>query len=136
MSFKHKDHHKGFKRRTPEEIAEKAARRTEKALERGVIPHLKNARTLQHDIWEREWKGSHPKPYCCESCGEPERWDDPESRITMMHALKRNKIGSKIEDRSDYFRAAWVCWREHKSYDFATGLDVHQKMADFVDGKN
>jgi len=131
--IKKQPYHKGFKRRTADEVAERAARRTAKALERGAIPHTKNARTLQHDIWEREWKDEFRHIKNCENCGKPET-GDRDSKLTMMHALKRNKIGSHPEHRADYMRAAKVCWGEHRPYDEATGVDVHQKMADFVDG--
>lgn len=132
--IRHRDHHKGFKRRTPEELAERQRKRDEKAEARGAVPRSKNARTLQHDIWEKEWKEEHRHIRNCESCGQGENYSDPDSRLTMMHALKRNKIGSGQADRADYMRAAKVCWGEHRRYDEATGPDVHERMADFVDG--
>lgn len=130
--IKHKPHHKGFRRKTSEEIAAQAARRMEKSLERGIKPKVKNTRTSQHDIWEKEWKAEHRHITWCESCGRT-GGPDPDSKLTMMHALKRNKIGSKPEDEVQYKRAAKVCWGEHRKYDEAQGSDVHERMAAFVD---
>jgi len=84
-----------------------------------------NSRTKQHRAWHRELKqylmGDLAIDYC-ESCGTS-------YGLSIMHATKRRFIQTK----DDYFRAAIVCLPEHQSYDEATGENVHEKMATFVD---
>lgn len=75
--------------------------------------------------WQRELKEWFRLnlPEQCESCGTT-------YQLTTMHATKRRFINT----REDYFRAALVCWPEHVAHEEATGENVHQRMADFVDG--
>jgi len=85
-----------------------------------------STRAKQHAVWQRELKQHLMGDLgieSCESCGTS-------YGLSIMHATKRRFIVT----REDYFRAAIVCLKEHQSYDEATGENVHEKMANFVDG--
>lgn len=85
----------------------------------------KSNRTKDHERWDRELTAWFLAQGIirCESCGT-DQW------LTKMHATKR----VYIKTREDYFRAALVCWPEHLSHDEGTGENVHERMAQFVDG--
>lgn len=88
----------------------------------------KNSLGIKKRRWNAEWKEEMKHITWCESCGRP---DGPGDRkLTMAHALKQRFITTE----EDCKRAAKVCWGEHRSYDEATGEDVHEKMREFVDG--
>lgn len=78
--------------------------------------------------WNAEWKRDFAHIQFCESCGKPDGPGD--AKLTQMHSLKQRFLTTREGCR----RAAKVCWGEHRSYDFATGENVHKRMADFVDG--
>jgi hypothetical protein len=119
MVFRKQPWHKVFKKKSFEEANES---RKKFQSGRGTL-------RSQKDEWEAEWKRDNAHRKFCWSCGV--RSDgNPENTTTMMHALKQRFITT----REDCRRAAWVCWREHRSYDEAQGTDVHAKMAEFVDG--
>jgi hypothetical protein len=118
--LRHKATHKGFKRKSFEEM--NAARQR--------FANAKSDHQKQKDIWNREWKRDHAHVKYCWSCGKLPGGPSPDDVITQMHALKQRFVISRESCR----RAAWVCWGEHRSYDEAQGLDVHRKMAEFVDG--
>lgn len=115
--FRHKAHYKGFKRKTFEEANEA----------RSKFQKSKSSHRQDKDEWNAEWKKDHAHLKYCWSCGSR---GEPGNPITQMHATKQRFIRTREDSR----RAAWVCWEEHKSYDEAQGVDVHEKMAAFVDG--
>lgn len=110
--------HKGFKRKSLEETV--AAR--------NKFANAKSDHQRDKDRWNAEWKKDHAHLKFCWSCGvRPD--GNPDNIITQMHATKQ----VEIRTREDCRRAAWVCWREHRAHDEAQGLEVHAKMAAFVD---
>jgi hypothetical protein len=117
--LRHKATHKGFRRRSFEEMN---AARTRFANGRSELRANK-------DKWNAEWKKDHAHLKFCWSCGIT-GGPSPDDVITQMHALKQRFITTREDSR----RAAWVCWREHRSYDEAQGIDVHARMAAFVNG--
>jgi len=75
--------------------------------------------------WHRELKqylmGNLGIDYC-ESCGTS-------YGLSIAHARKQRFITT----RDEYFRAAILCLPEHQSLDEATGENVHERMAEFID---
>ncbi len=103
---------------------------TRKPMKRGTKQMRKigkNALGISKREWNNEWKEQMKDVVWCESCGNPDGFGD--AKLTQMHATKQRFITT----REDCFRAAKVCWGEHKKYDFATGDDPHGEMAKFVD---
>jgi membrane protease subunit (stomatin/prohibitin family) len=112
----HKPHHKGFKRKSFEEMN----------TARSKFQNQKSNHQKDKDRWNREWKKENASMKFCWSCGTQ---GEPGNPITQMHALKQRFISTE----EDCKRAAWVCWKEHIAHDEAQGSDVHRKMAEFVD---
>jgi hypothetical protein len=117
--LRHKPTHKGFKRKSFSEMLD-ARKRFQSA---------KSELRKQKDIWNAEWKKDHADIKFCWSCGKS-GGPNPGDVITQMHGLKQRFATTRETCRF----AAWVCWGEHRPYDEAQGIDVHQKMADFVRG--
>jgi hypothetical protein len=117
--LRHKPTHKGFKRKTRDEMY--AARKR--------FQSAKSDHQLEKEKYNAEWKEDHKHLKFCWSCGV--RADgNPDNVITQMHGLKQRYIRT----REDCRFAAYVCWREHKDHDEAQGVEVHLKMAEFVRG--
>lgn len=132
----HKPEHKGFKPRKPWTRKPQTLMRRPTVRKPGakVKPRKplrqigKNQLGIDKRRWNAEWKAEFKHIDHCESCGRP---DGPgESKLTQMHGLKQRFITT----REGCYRAAKVCWGEHRPYDEATGPDVHERMAAFVDG--
>lgn len=87
----------------------------------------KNQLGINKRRWNAEWHDDMKDIVWCESCGQPDGFGD--AKLTQMHAVKQRFITTEEESK----RAAKVCWGEHRSYDFATGENVHERMAEFVD---
>ena len=94
---------------------------------KGLSPLGKNRLGILKRKWNAEWHKEFEYIHWCESCGQPDGIGD--SRLTQMHAVKQRFITTEAECK----RAAKVCWGEHRKFDFATGENVHEKMAGFVD---
>lgn len=90
-------------------------------------PRGKNQLHIDKRRWNKEWHEEMKDVTWCESCGTPDGYGD--AKLTMMHAVKQRFITTEEQGK----RAAKVCWGEHRAFDFATGNDVHEKMAEFVD---
>ena len=111
-----KPHHKQLQRSTKPQKSKASLK-----------PQGKNQLGILKRQWNAQWKKDFAHIRWCESCGVPDGFGD--DKLTQMHAEKQRFITTEAQCR----RAAWVCWREHYSYDFAVGDNVHQRMADFVD---
>lgn len=80
------------------------------------------ARKQQHQEWDKQLSLYLSQILLCERCRLRPAKD-------KAHRLKRRFIGWRTDlDRLEYFMAAKLCRACHKSFDEATGEDVHERM--------